>query len=136
MKNNSNEKVISMSPSNEQYLPPDNKHDLPNQYHTTYNGNKNGGGGNMNKDYVTHEELNHAVDRLSDKMDLIDSHIDTKFEKVNTKFEEVNTKFEEVNTKFETVNAKLAMQETSMHKWIITVVSVAVAVIGILIKFL
>jgi len=76
----------------------------------------------MNKDYVTHEELNHAVDRLSDKMDLIDSHIDTKFEKVNTKFEEVNT--------------KLAMQETSMHKWIITVVSVAVAVIGILIKFL
>lgn len=111
-----------MSPSNEQYLPPDNKHDLPNQYHTTYNGNKNGGGGNMNKDYVTHEELNHAVDRLSDKMDLIDSHIDTKFEKVNTKFEEVNT--------------KLAMQETSMHKWIITVVSVAVAVIGILIKFL
>lgn len=36
--------------------------------------------------YVTHEELNHAVDRLSDKMDLMESHIDTKFEQVNTKF--------------------------------------------------
>lgn len=43
------------------------------------------GGGNMAK-YVTHEELNHAVDRLSDKMDLMESHIDTKFEQVNTKF--------------------------------------------------
>lgn len=30
-------------------------------------------------DYVTHEELNHAVDKLSDQIKLVEAHIDTKF---------------------------------------------------------
>lgn len=56
-------------------------------------GKNNDGGSSMNKDYVTHEELNHAIDHLSDKLDLMEAHIDNKFEQVNTKFEQVNTKF-------------------------------------------
>jgi len=65
-------------------------------------GKNNDGGSSMNKDYVTHEELNHAIDHLSDKLDLMEAHIDNKFEQVNIKFEQVNTKFEQVNTKFAT----------------------------------
>ncbi|WP_282801248.1 hypothetical protein [Secundilactobacillus kimchicus] len=51
----------------------------------TFRKSDKGGGNNMNK-YVTHEELDHVVDRLSDKIDLMESHIDAKFEQVNTKF--------------------------------------------------
>lgn len=38
----------------------------------------NHGGENMDK-YVTHEELNHAYDNLSNKIDLMSEHIDNKF---------------------------------------------------------
>ncbi len=39
-----------------------------------------GGEPPMKNDYVTHEELNHAVDNLSNKIDLLEAHIDQKFE--------------------------------------------------------
>lgn len=48
------------------------------------------GGGNMNDRYVTHEELNHAIQILNDKVDLsteeIKHQIDLKHEQTNTKF--------------------------------------------------
>ncbi|GEK28868.1 hypothetical protein [Furfurilactobacillus siliginis] len=43
-------------------------------------GNSNGGG-TMDNRHVTHEELDHAIDKVSDKIDLLSAHIDTKFEK-------------------------------------------------------
>ncbi|GEK28479.1 hypothetical protein [Furfurilactobacillus siliginis] len=47
-----------------------------------FGNNFDGGGSDMhNNDYVTHSELNSAVDKLSHKIDLLDAHIDTKFEK-------------------------------------------------------
>lgn len=50
------------------------------------NHNRGGGEPPMKNDYVTHEELDHSVDKLGTKMDLMEAHIDTKFEQVNTKF--------------------------------------------------
>lgn len=76
---------------------------------------QDGGGPTMPNDYVTHKELDSAVDKLSSKMDLTEAHIDTKFE---------------------TVNTKLAKQELSITIRIIAVVSLAVAIIGLMIKFL
>ncbi|KRO25658.1 hypothetical protein [Pediococcus argentinicus] len=45
--------------------------------------NDNGGGGNMNK-YVTHEELSHVAEKLTDKMDLMDSKDELRVEKVKS----------------------------------------------------
>lgn len=74
-----------------------------------------GGGGNMNDKYVTHQELDNAVDRLSHKMDLMEAHIDTKFANVDTKFAE---------------------QESKFFKNMMVVASISIAIIGLLIKFL
>ncbi|WP_288531864.1 hypothetical protein [uncultured Secundilactobacillus sp.] len=90
----------------------------------TFDGHEFNGGGDMrNEDkYVTHAELNNAIDKLSAKMDLMEAHIDNKFEQINTKFEAINTKF--------------ADQENKQIKWFL---GTAVAIIGLtvsLIKFL
>lgn len=68
----------------------------------------------MKNDYVTHAELDHAVDKLSSKIDLMEAHIDTKFESVNTKFESINAKFVE--------------QENKQIKWFI---GTAIAIVGL-----
>ncbi|VDG31510.1 hypothetical protein [Lactobacillus fermentum] [Lactiplantibacillus mudanjiangensis] len=92
-------------------------------------GKNNDGGSSMNKDYVTHEELNHAIDHLSDKLDLMEAHIDNKFEQVNTKFEQVNTKFEQVNTKFEQVNTKFATQKVWFYGTAISIILATLTIV-------
>lgn len=120
--------------------------------HPADNKEKSGGGGpTMRNDYVTHEELDHAIEKIGSKIDLLESHIDTKFETLNTSSAErqggINKQFEtvkkdnatqkgEIDTHFERINTKLAQQETSFHKWILAVAGFAVAIIGLMIKFL
>lgn len=50
----------------------------------------NSGGGNM-KDYVTHEELDHAVDKLSSKIELSEAHIDTKLAEISINVKHMTT---------------------------------------------
>lgn len=50
-----------------------------NRVKMNINKRDNGGETPMEDDYVTHKELDHAVEKLSDKMDLMEAHIDTKF---------------------------------------------------------
>lgn len=53
--------------------------------------NSDGGGNMKDNRYVTHEELNHAVDNLNSKIDLstekIMHQLDVKNEQISTKFE-------------------------------------------------
>lgn len=71
------------------------------------------------KNYVTHEELDHAINRISDKMDNMEARLDTKFEQVNTKFEQINTKFAE--------------QENKQIKWFI---ATAIAIVGLTVSLI
>lgn len=50
-----------------------------------------GGDDNM-KNYVTREELNHAVDRLSSKIDLSEAHTETKLANLEAKIENIPDK--------------------------------------------
>ncbi|KRK34413.1 hypothetical protein [Loigolactobacillus bifermentans] len=47
----------------------------------------------MKKDYVTHQELDQATDKLNHRIDLLEAHIDTKFESINTKFSDMKVWF-------------------------------------------
>lgn len=55
------------------------------------NGNGSNGGNNMER-YVTHEELDHAVDKLSAKMDLVAEKTDTKIIRLNDKIDTIPDK--------------------------------------------
>lgn len=90
-------------------------------------GNSDGGGGNMEDKYATKEYVDHKVDDVLNKIDLLEAHLDTKFESVNTKFESVNTKFESINTKF-------ANQRTWIIVTLIAVVGSGTGLFQLLIK--
>ncbi|WP_429971192.1 hypothetical protein ACQW5G_00715 [Fructilactobacillus sp. Tb1] len=70
-------------------------------------------------DYVTHEELNHAVDKLSDKIDILGKDISR-----------------DMDVKFETVNTKFAEQKNWFYGTIISVVVATCAIMTFIIKFL
>lgn len=95
----------------------------------------NGHGGNppMKNDYVTHEELNHAVDKLSNKMDLMDTRTDARFEKMmasmDAKFEQTNAR---IDLKFEQVNTKFAIQQVWFVMTAIAIISFTVTLIEFL----
>ncbi|WP_137597821.1 hypothetical protein [Paucilactobacillus kaifaensis] len=62
------------------------EHSSQTSNHDIISGNNNDGGNGMKNDYVTHKELDYAIDKISSKIDLMEAHIDTKFESINTKF--------------------------------------------------
>ncbi|USS87504.1 hypothetical protein M3M39_05115 [Fructilactobacillus hinvesii] len=85
-----------------------------------------GGDGTMKKDYVTHEELNHAVDNLSNEIKLSHKDMEMGFSNIDSK---IDSKFEQINTKFE-----------QQKVWILTsafsVITLICTIVGLLIKIL
>lgn len=69
-----------------------------------YNDNNGNGGGIMKKDkYVTHEELNHAIDKLDAKIDLSTEkllhHMDNRFNETDIKIHGLKGDLKSTNTK-------------------------------------
>ena len=82
----------------------------------------NGGGGNMNNDYVTHPELKlseeqtqHKLDNLDNKITQVDNKIDYKFNKLDKK----------IDSKFDLLNSKLDAQNKLIW-WIIRLLTAGV----------
>ncbi|MGZ7885282.1 hypothetical protein ACN6K0_08705 (plasmid) [Ligilactobacillus salivarius] len=100
----------------------------------------NGGGGNMNNDYVTHPELRlseketqRKLDNLDNKITQVDNKLDYKFneldKKIDSKFNELDTKINSLDNKFESkfdlLNSKLDTQNKLIW-WIISLLTTGV----------
>lgn len=88
-----------------------------------------GGGGNMNNDYVTHPELRlsemetqRKLDKLDNKITQIDNKIDYKFDeldkKIDSKFNELDIKINSLDDKFDSL--------TKLVWWIIGLLTTGV----------
>lgn len=104
--------------------------DLPNKSHSSDN---SGGGEPPMEKYVTHEELQHEVDKLDAKMELNNANLlrdlDQRFNEIDKRFDKVDLKFEKVNTKFE-------QQKVWFITTAISIVAASCTIIGFLIKFI
>lgn len=92
-----------------------------------------GGGGNMNNDYVTHPELKlseektqRKLDNLDNKITQVDNKLDYKFNqldnKIDNKFNELDKK---IDSKFDLLNSKLDAQNKLIW-WIIRLLTAGV----------
>ena len=63
-------------------------------------------------------------------LDIIELKFDTDMEKVMNAFELQNQKLETQNQKFETMNSRI-----TNFKWTISVIGIALAIVGLIIKF-
>lgn len=117
--------------------------------------NKSGGGGHMdNNDYVTHKELNEALDKTLDKINKRFDQLDNRFDQMNKQFEKVDIEindlnnkfynldkkidvgFEQINTKFERVDTKFANQKVWFFATAISIISITSAIVGLLINLI
>lgn len=69
---------------------PDHGKIKPNRY-------DDGGDPPMKDDYVTHEELDHAVDKLADKIDKLEISLNAKFDVTNSKFDTLNNRIDSLS---------------------------------------
>lgn len=111
----------------------------------------NSGGGEppMDKDkYVTHEELNHAIDNVDNKIDLstekllhkMDNHFAEMQKQMDNKLNEIDRRIDQASSQssqnFEKINTKFEKQKVWFYGTGIAIVSVTCTVIGFLIKFI
>lgn len=112
---------------------------------------ENSGGGEppMDKDkYVTHEELDHAVNNIGSEVKLstekmshnMDNHFAEIQKQIDKKFNEVDKRIDQANSQysqnFEKINTKFESQKVWFYGTGIVIVSVTCTVIGFLIKFI
>lgn len=94
---------------------------------------ENGGGGNMNNDYVTHAELKlseeqtqRKLDKLDNDIAKVDNKLDYKFNqldnKIDNKFNELDKK---IDSKFDLLNSKLDTQNKLIW-WIMSLLSAGI----------
>lgn len=76
---------------------PDHGKIKPNRY-------DDGGDPPMKDDYVTHEELDHATDKINGRIDTLETKIDGQF---NTLVATMNGKFDETSAKFDSITTKI-----------------------------
>ena len=74
-----------------------------------------GGGGNMNNDYVTHPELRLSEEQTQRKLDNLDNKITQVDNKIDYKFDELDKK---IDSKFDLLNSKIDSL-TKLVWWII-----------------
>jgi uncharacterized Rmd1/YagE family protein len=61
------------------------------------NHNRGGGEPPMKNDYVTHEELDHSVDKLADKIDRLEISLNGKFDVTNSKFDTLSNRIDSLS---------------------------------------
>ncbi|USS89882.1 hemolysin XhlA family protein [Fructilactobacillus cliffordii] len=88
-----------------------------------------GGDDTMKKEYVTHEELNHAVDNLSNEIKLNNKDMEMGFSKLDSK---IDSTFEKLNGK---IDAKFAEQKLWIWTTIVSVIVAALSILGSIHKF-
>lgn len=100
----------------------------------------NSGGGEppMDKDkYVTHEELDHVIDNVSNEVKLSTEEI---LHKMDNKLNEIDRRIDQASSQssqnFEKINTKFESQKVWFYGTGIAIVSVTCTVIGFLIKFI
>ncbi|OQR15192.1 hypothetical protein [Ligilactobacillus salivarius] len=81
-----------------------------------------GGGGNMNNDYVTHSELRLSEMETQRKLDKLDNKITQVDNKLDYKFNELDNK---IDSKFDLLNSKLDTQNKLIW-WIIRLLTAGV----------
>lgn len=81
-----------------------------------------GGGGNMNNDYVTHPELRLSEMETQRKLDKLDNKITQVDNKIDYKFDELDKK---IDSKFDLLNSKLDAQNKLIW-WIIRLLTAGV----------
>lgn len=81
-----------------------------------------GGGGNMNNDYVTHPELRLSEMETQRKLDKLDNKITQVDNKLDYKFNELDNK---IDSKFDFLNSKLDAQNKLIW-WIIRLLTAGV----------
>ena len=81
-----------------------------------------GGGGNMNNDYVTHPELKLSEEQTQHKLDNLDNKITQVDNKLDYKFNELDKK---IDSKFDLLNSKLDAQNKLIW-WIIRLLTAGV----------
>lgn len=81
-----------------------------------------GGGGNMNNDYVTHPELRLSEMETQRKLDKLDNKITQIDNKIDYKFDELDKK---IDSKFDLLNSKLDAQNKLIW-WIIRLLTAGV----------
>ncbi len=111
----------------------------------------NSGGGEppMDKDkYVTHEELDHAIDNISSEVKLsteemlhkMDNHFAEMQKQMDNKLNEIDRQIDQASSQssqnFEKINTKFESQKVWFYGTGIVIVSVTCTVIGFLIKFI
>lgn len=100
----------------------------------------NSGGGEppMDKDkYVTHEELDHVIDNVSNEVKLSTEEM---LHKMDNKLNEIDRRIDQASSQssqnFEKINTKFESQKVWFYGTGIVIVSVTCTVIGFLIKFI
>lgn len=111
----------------------------------------NSGGGEppMDKDqYVTHEELDHAIDNVSNEVKFsteemlhkMDNHFAEMQKQMDNKLNEIDRRIDQASSQssqnFEKINTKFENQKVWFYGTGIAIVSVTCTVIGFLIKFI
>lgn len=111
----------------------------------------NSGGGEppMDKDkYVTHEELDHAIDNVSSEVKLsteemlhkMDNHFAEMQSKMDNKFANMQNQFRDIDKKIDLTNEKINTKFEKQKVWFygtgIAIVSITCTIIGFLIKFI
>lgn len=81
-----------------------------------------GGGGNMNNDYVTHPELRLSEEQTQRKLDNLDNKITQVDNKLDYKFNELDKK---IDSKFDLLNSKIDSL-TKLVWWIIRLLTAGV----------
>ena len=92
-----------------------------------------GGGGNMNNDYVTHPELKlseektqRKLDNLDNKITQVDNKLDYKFNKLDEKIDyKFNESDKKIDSKFDLLNTKIDSL-TKLVWWIIGLLTTGV----------
>lgn len=95
--------------------------EIPISYNKDGN-SSDGGGGNMNNDYVTHPELKLSEEQTQHKLDNLDNKITQVDNKIDYKFDELDKK---IDSKFDLLNSKLDAQNKLIW-WIIRLLTAGV----------
>ncbi|MYU78597.1 hypothetical protein FYL09_08615 [Lactobacillus salivarius] len=109
--------------SNDKNIPANTPIESDSQVLYNKDGNSSdGGGGNMNNDYVTHPELKLSEEETQRKLDNLDSKITQVDNKLDYKFNELDKK---IDSKFDLLNTKIDSL-TKLVWWIIGLLTTGV----------
>ncbi|MDE1506685.1 hypothetical protein [Ligilactobacillus salivarius] len=109
--------------SNDKNIPVNTPIESDSQVLYNKDGNlSDGGGGNMNNDYVTHPELKLSEEETQRKLDNLDSKITQVDNKLDYKFNELDKK---IDSKFDLLNTKIDSL-TKLVWWIIGLLTTGV----------